>query len=248
MDSRNELVDVLVPSLVEVGGEQAAMLSGWDGQMTVDSAEAALLAATWRNLLQDTFRDELPEEYAIDGHDRWFEIMRTLLQQPDNLWWDNTKTSAVETRDDALQQALAKATAELTERFGGGSATWRWGAMHTLTVENQTFGKSGIPPVEALFNRGPVETNGSSSVVNSTNWNADEGYEVSSLPSMRQVLDPSDWDNSSWVNLTGASGHAYSSNYVDQLDAWVQGRQYAWPFSQAAVEAAAKNTLLLKAG
>lgn len=248
MDSRNELVDVLVPSLLEVGGESAAILDGWDGQMTVDSAEAALLAATWRNLLQDTFRDELPEEYAIDGHDRWFEVFRNLLQQPDSLWWDNTKTSVVETRDDALTSALAKATAELTDRFGGGSAVWRWGAMHTLTVENQTFGQSGIALVEALFNRGPVEVNGSSSVVNSTNWNADEGYEVSSLPSMRQVLDPSDWDNSSWVNLTGASGHAYSANYVDQLDAWAGGTQFAWPFSKQAVEASAKNTLILRKG
>lgn len=159
-----------------------------------------------------------------------------------------SKTSAVETRDEILQQALAKATTELTDRFGGGSATWRWGAMHTLTVENQTFGKSGIAPVEALFNRGPVEVSGSSSVVNSTNWNADEGYEVTSLPSMRQVLDPSNWDNSTWVNLTGASGHAYSSNYVDQLDAWAQGRQFTWPFTTSAVEAVAKNTLVLKKG
>lgn len=248
MDSRVELVDILVPTLLEVGGEQAAILSGWDGQMGVDSAEAALLAATWRHLLQDVFRDELPETYSIDGQDRWFEIVRNLLQDPTNLWWDNTKTSAVETRDDALKQALTEATDELTARFDGGSATWRWGAMHTLTVQNQTFGKSGIRPVETLFNRGPVEVNGSSSVVNSTNWNADEGYEVTSLPSMRQVLDPSNWDNSTWVNLTGASGHAYSKHYVDQLDAWVEGRQFAWAFATAAVEAAAKDTLILKKG
>ena len=248
MDSRNELVDVLVPSLLQVGGESAAILDGWDGQMSVDSAEAALLAATWRNLLQDTFRDELPEEYSIDGHDRWFEVMRNLLEQPTSLWWDDRRTSAIETRDDALRQALTKATTELSDRFGGGSATWRWGAMHTLTVENQTFGKSGIAPVEALFNRGPVEVSGSSSVVNSANWNADEGYEVTSLPSMRQVLDPSNWDNSTWVNLTGASGHAYSDHYVNQLDAWVAGEQYAWPFSRKAVDARASETLILKAG
>lgn len=248
MDSRNELIDILVPSLLEVGGEQAAILAGWDGQMEIDSAEAALLAATWRQLLRDTFRDELPAEYPIDGQDRWFEVVRSLLAQPDSLWWDNRETSAIETRDDVLKQALAAATSELTERFGGGTATWRWGAMHTLTVENQTFGQSGIAPVERLFNRGPVEVGGSSSVVNSANWNADQGYEVTSLPSMRQVLDPSNWDNSTWVNLTGASGHAYSPHYVNQLDAWVAGEQFGWPFSKRAVEARAKETLILRAG
>ena len=155
---------------------------------------------------------------------------------------------SVETRDDILTRALTEATAELTDRFGGGPATWRWGAMHTLTVQNQTFGLSGIKPIELLFNRGPVEVNGSSSVVNSTNWNADKGYEITSLPSMRQVLDPSNWDKSTWVNLTGSSGHAYSKHYVDQLDAWVNGTRYPWAFSKQAVEKAATETLVLKKG
>ena len=248
MDARNELADIIVPTLVEVGGDHAAILKDWDGQMTVDSAEAALLAATWRNLLNDTFRDELSDSYAIDGQDRWFEVMRLLLADPSNLWWDDKRTSAVETRDDILTRALTEATAELTDRFGGGPATWRWGAMHTLTVQNQTFGLSGIKPIELLFNRGPVEVNGSSSVVNSTNWNADKGYEITSLPSMRQVLDPSNWDKSTWVNLTGSSGHAYSKHYVDQLDAWVNGTRYPWAFSKQAVEKAATETLVLKKG
>ena len=186
--------------------------------------------------------------YAIDGQDRWFEVMRLLLADPSNLWWDDKRTSAVETRDDILTRALTEATAELTDRFGGGPATWRWGAMHTLTVQNQTFGLSGIKPIELLFNRGPVEVNGSSSVVNSTNWNADKGYEITSLPSMRQVLDPSNWDKSTWVNLTGSSGHAYSKHYVDQLDAWVNGTRYPWAFSKQAVEKAATETLVLKKG
>jgi len=237
-----------VPTLVEVGGDHAAILKDWNGQMTVDSAEAALLAATWRNLLNDTFRDELSDSYAIDGQDRWFEVMRLLLADPSNLWWDDKRTSAVETRDDILTRALTEATAELTDRFGGGPATWRWGAMHTLTVQNQTFGLSGIKPIELLFNRGPVEVNGSSSVVNSTNWNTDKGYEITSLPSMRQVLDPSNWDKSTWVNLTGSSGHAYSKHYVDQLDAWVNGTRYPWAFSKQAVEKAATETLVLKKG
>ena len=28
---------------------------------------------------------------------------------------------------------------------------WQWGKIHTVTLRNQTLGKSGIKPVEALF-------------------------------------------------------------------------------------------------
>ena len=65
------------------------------------------------------------------------------------------------------------------------------------------------------------------------------------MPSMRQVVDLSDFDASTWVNLTGASGHAYNPHYADQIDAWVNGDQYPWAFSRAAVDAAASDVLTL---
>lgn len=253
MDGRNELGQILIDAMRDaLGGDGKGMLAQWakDGyQMSKDSAGAALFAATWRHLALDVFRDELPTSYIIDGHDRWFEVMRTLLADPTNRWWDDVHTKdVVETRDDALKTALVEGIDEMQQRFGKDTATWRWGALHTLTLTNQTFGKSGIAPIEMLFNRGPIEVGGSSSVVNSTGWQLDKGYEVTWLPSMRQVLDLSNWDNSTWVHLTGQSGHAYSAHYVDQVDAWTAGTTYPWPFTQQAVSAATADTLILKAG
>jgi penicillin amidase len=63
---------------------------------------------------------------------------------------------------------------------------------------------------------------------------------------MRMVLDLSDLDRSTWVNLTGNSGHAYNRNYVDQLDSWQSGRTFGWPFSEKAVTAAAIDHLVLR--
>jgi len=146
-----------------------------------------------------------------------------------------------------FERALREGIAEMQARFGEDTATWRWGALHTLTLTNQTFGKSGIAPIERLFNRGPVEVSGSGSVVLAAGWQLDAGYEVTWLPSMRQVLDLADWDRSTWVHLTGQSGHAYSTHYVDQLDAWLTGDTFPWPFTSAAVEAASRDTLVLKA-
>jgi penicillin amidase len=52
-------------------------------------------------------------------------------------------------------------------------------------------------------------------------------------------------DESRWINLTGASGHAYHANYVDQTDKWADGELLTWPFSQEAVEDATEDTMAL---
>jgi penicillin amidase len=62
---------------------------------------------------------------------------------------------------------------------------------------------------------------------------------------MRMVVDLSGFDRSTWVNLTGESGHAYSKHYVDQTDAWAEGKTYAWPFSAGAVRKSTSDVLTL---
>jgi len=173
--------------------------------------------------------------------------VRTLWDDPTNAWWDDVTTKdQVETRDDAVVRALDEATTELSGLQGSDPAGWSWGELHTLTVTNQTLGKSGIGPIERMFNRGPITTSGGGSIVNATGWTPANGYTVDWLPSMRMVLDLSDLDKSTWVNLTGASGHAYNGHYVDQLDAWQTGATFPFPFTRAAVEAAAKDHLVLR--
>jgi penicillin G amidase len=82
--------------------------------------------------------------------------------------------------------------------------------------------------------------------VGATAWDAASGtYDVVSAPSMRMVVDLSDLDSSTWVNLTGSSGHPGSSHYADQLTAWSTGLSYAWPFTSAAVDADAVDRLTL---
>jgi penicillin amidase len=82
-------------------------------------------------------------------------------------------------------------------------------------------------------------------VVDATGWDARFGYEVDWVPSMRMVVDLSDLDASRYVNLTGASGHAFHEHYDDQVPLWAVGENTAWPFSAEAVEAATKDLLLL---
>lgn len=252
MDNYDASAAFLVPLLQQVDlqdehlRQRRALFDGWDFQMDMDSAQAALYAAFWNHLLADTFRDELPEKYWPEGGSRWFEVVYRLVQRPDSPWWDDKNTPAVETRDDILRRAFAEAVDELEARFGPAPRRWAWGKMHTLTLRNQTLGKSGIAPIEALFNRGPYPTSGSGSIVNATSWDARKGYEVSWLPSMRMIVDLSDLSRSLTIHTTGESGHAYNPHYVDMTDMWRLGQYHPMLWTRAQVEAAAETVLRLE--
>jgi penicillin amidase len=62
---------------------------------------------------------------------------------------------------------------------------------------------------------------------------------------MRMVVDLSDFDASGWNHLTGASGHAFHPNYIDQTATWQAVQLTPWAYSRGAVDAATTNTLTL---
>ena len=168
------------------------------------------------------------------------------MRQPNSRWWDDIDTDDVrEGRDDILRASLRAARDELVRLQSRRPDGWTWGHQHTLDLENDTLGQSTVPFVARLVNRGPWQLGGGTSVVDATGWRADRGYAVTWVPSMRMVVSLRDLDDSRWVNLTGASGHAFSDHYTDQTDLWADGRTTAWPFSAEAVDAAAVDTLRL---
>jgi penicillin amidase len=222
------------------------VLRDWDLRQPADSPGAAFFNVVWRNLLSATFHDQLPREVWPDGGSRWFEVMRGLLRDPRSHWWDNVRTEdEQETRDDVLAAAMQQARYEITRRQARDPRLWTWGHLHRLTLRHEPLGSSGIAPVEMLFNRGPFELAGGDSVVNATGWTATQGYTVDWVPSMRMVVSLDDFDESRWVNLTGASGHAFSDHYNDQFELWRDGETMPWPFSRDAVEQAAVEELRL---
>jgi len=254
-DTYNGQAKTLLPHLLEIDlgsgyyADGQDLLRAWDDQkQDRDSAAAAYFAAVWRNLLARTFHDDLPQDVWPGGGERWFEVVRRLLNSPDSDWWDDRTTKTVrENRDDVLRTAMRDARDEMTRRQSLDPDRWSWGNVHTLTLENQTLGTSGIAVVEKLFNRGPYEVGGGSGIVDATGWDAAQGYEVIAVPSMRMVVDLDDLDKSRWINLTGVSGHAFHRNYTDQTELWAEGRTLPWRFSAKAVKGSTRDTLRLTA-
>jgi penicillin amidase len=211
----------------------------------MDSAPAALFNVFWKQLLALTFHDDLPEDFWPGGGGRWFDVMRDLVQQPDNPWWDDKATTEVENRDQIFARAFAAAVGELETTQGNNPEKWNWGDLHTITFRNPSLGESGVAPIEAIFNRGPFRTSGGDEIVNATGWNAAESYEVDSMPSERMIVDLQNLNNSLSIITTGQSGHAYHPHYIDMADPWRLIEYHPMLWDRGQIEADAEGHLRL---
>lgn len=183
-----------------------------------------------------------------DGGDRWYQVVASLMDDPDNDWWKVARSGrhdAIDNRDQLFARAMRDARWELTAELGKDITTWSWGRLHQLTLKNQTLGTEGPGLLQRVLNRGPWNLGGGEAAVDATGWNAAGGYEVVWVPSMRMVVNVGDWDKSRWINLTGASGHAFSAHYTDQTDKWVNGDLLDWSFGTNAVSKSTTDTLTL---
>ncbi|MET7896834.1 penicillin acylase family protein [Streptomyces mirabilis] len=184
-----------------------------------------------------------------DGGDRWFEVVRKIIDDQNNDWWKAPKTrldKAADNRDELFARAMKDARWELTAKLGKDMDTWSWGRLHRLFLKNQTLGTEGPGVLQYMLNRGPWKLSGGEATVNATGWNAAGGYGVVWVPSMRMVVNLDDFDKSRWINLSGASGHAFSAHYTDQTDKWAKGELLPWSFSDKAVDKSTSDTLVLK--
>jgi len=232
---------------VEVSGagpkQAVELLRGWDAQNEASSPAAAYANVLWSNLVQNLFA-EREQPLPIDGQGRLFTVVGALLDDPSDPLWTNASID-VAGMDEMLALSAEEAYDELSRLQGTAVDAWNWGDLHALTLTSSTLGESGIAPIEWLFNRGPYPVSGGASVVDATGWKLGTSYATTTVPSMRMVVDLADFDASTWIHLTGASGHAFHEHYTDQTGDWAAGVQQPWAFSAKAVDAATVQTLVL---
>ncbi|HLS39305.1 MAG TPA: penicillin acylase family protein, partial [Ornithinicoccus sp.] len=259
-DTTNTFADTLLPWLLDVElddpfySEPQDLLRTWDRTAPASgeqSAAAMYYYAVWAHLLELTFDDELPRDLYASGDSRWMTVVANLLQRPEDPWWDDQLTvGVVETRDQILREAMIEARLDLTRRISKDPADWEWGRLHRVSLHHQVLGTDGVPElVQGIFSEGPFPAPGGSALVNAMSWDAGTGsYRVTAAPSMRMVVDLSDFDRSRWVNQTGNSGHPFHAHYSDQTQAWLEGRTFPWHSTAEAVRETAAAELTLRPG
>ncbi|GAB3622947.1 penicillin acylase family protein [Mariniluteicoccus endophyticus] len=240
-DSTVRYAKLIVPALLQAqvtrewDADGQEVLRNWDFRSGPDSTGAAYFHVVMRRVLARTFDDELPPELRTQPTDRWYGLLAQLVRDPNNPWWDDQRTSAVENRDTVLAAALTDARKEITVLLGRDPSQWRWGDLHRLELKHQTLGKSGIGPVERVFNRGDEPVGGGPAVVEAFAFGSDT-FRPHAGPTMKMVVDLSDLDNSRWVNQSGTSGHAYHPNYDDQLRLLASNTYLPWRSSRQRIE------------
>ena len=249
-DNYDLMAAVLVPLLLEQTYSdpdlQAAqeLLRGWDYQADMDSAPAALYMVFWQHLIENTTQDNLPDDYQIGVSSRAYEIIRNLVAQPDNPWWDDTSTPERENREDILQLTLKESYKEMVKTQGKDSTNWQWGELHTVSFVHQVM--NSFPFIKKAFNRGPFPASGGNDIINATGWDQDNPYFVDWLPSMRMIVDLNNLDNSLSIHTTGQSGHAYHPNYIDMAELWRKIYYHPMPWDPRRIHSQAESLLILR--
>jgi penicillin G amidase len=227
-DSFNIPVSNLAREIVKLEGaspETLAVLRGWDGRMTADS-KGAVLANEIRNCLANKIAaDNKPlGDTAIKERVLWWAI-----QEKSALWLPKQFAdypTFLKSCDADARKFLAD-----PKQLGADVANWVWGNLfkshfpHPLEI---------APLIGGQFATPKVGIDGSRQTPN-----------VGSAVSMRHIASPGNWDATRHVIPLGQSGDPKSPHYKDQFEAWRTGAPAIFPFTKAAVEKSARETVLL---
>jgi penicillin amidase len=130
-----------------------------------------------------------------------------------------------------LKAAETEAQSSLTNRLKTDSAKWNLGEANKIRFPHPL---AIAPLIGSQFAIEALPQNGGRDVPN-----------VGAGVSMRLIATPGNWDLTRQVITTGESGNPASPHWKNQLDAWYKGNTPIFPFTDAAVKAAAKEKLIL---
>jgi penicillin amidase len=141
-----------------------------------------------------------------------------------------------------LARALTGAVAELG-RLAPREDGRRWGQLHATGPRHPL--SAMFPDWADVLDPPSVSMGGDGDTVQQAGFFGGAGYGVTVLSVSRYVFDLGDWDRSGWIVPLGASGHAGSPHYGDQLPTWSATRlvpmRYDW--TRIREEAATHQTL-----
>lgn len=205
------------------------LLASWDGRMSVDS-KAATLAAGMRSV----FRRKIIE--AAVGKERlntfgWSNesaFFNWLIKTQPKEWLPAEYKDYL-----SLLKDCEKETREnFTKRFGADESKWNWGNVNQGRVAHPL---AAVPLIGGQFAIQPFAIPGSSNV-------PDVGVNVS----MRLIAEPGNWDATRQSIQLGESGNPKSPHWKDQMQEWIDAKPRVFPFTQTAVEKAAKETVIFE--
>ncbi|PWT92704.1 MAG: hypothetical protein C5B55_05835 [Blastocatellia bacterium] len=209
------------------------LLESWDGQVNAES-RGALIASQMRiafrsKILTATLGQDLVKSYQWSNFDTTLD--RIIKDEPANWLPKEFKTYA-----DLYRACYDDAVSALTKSLGADESKWAWGEQVKARFPHPL---AAAPLIGGQFTIPPFPQNGTGGLLGAT-------VNVGSSVSMRFIADPSDWDKTQHGISVGESGLPKSPHWNDQLADWRAVTPRVFPFSESAVAAATKETLVLE--
>jgi penicillin amidase len=227
-----------------------ALLRGWDGQVTAESAAASVYVLFLCELAVRAARAKAPHGYewalgkgfgGLVPHnlfaDRRFGHLVKLIRTRPPGWFARPWP-------DEIAEAIGAAVRRLEKASGRRAEDAAWGDVRPLTFEHLVFGKVSL--LGQAFNRGPFPGGGDSNTpFQSTVQPLEPMAAPSYMPNLRMAIDVGEWSNSRFELAGGQSGNPLSPHYADLLELWRRGDGVPIPWAPEEIEAATVETLLL---
>lgn len=192
-----------------------ALLRDWDGTMSEDAPQPLLFHAWLRAFRTAALRagDAMAAEDVVGP-----EFLAFLLH-PDGrgrAWCGGDACAAI------LSSSLDEAVRDLSARYGGDPAAWRWGAAHVARFEHPLL--RFVPGLGALTQL-EIATPGDGETLSRGSFRdaGDTPFAHVHGAGLRAVFDLSDPDGALAMIGTGQSGHPLSDHWGDLLQRWRDG-------------------------
>ena len=227
------------------------LLENWDGIVDKSSIAASVFEgfmskmclAVAKNLAPYSYQTAMGKGFnplvpiTFFASQRVSHLVSNLLNQTDG-WFQNSSWK------EEVEKALEETIKELTSRYGRKTSSWQWGSIRPLTINHPLGTKK---PLDRIFNHGPFEWGGDSNTVSqaaSHPW--DPFSRITTIASMRTVIDVGEWDNSRFILPSGQSGNPVSIHYEDMTNLWLKGDGVPIHWTKKSVETCGRHNLILR--
>lgn len=203
--------------------EAARQLEGWDRMVTTESVGAKVYEVFLTEWVRSLLEDELGTDLAYYSSAilTKYSVIDVILDHPDSHLWDRIETPGQEGPQEILEMALSRTMTWLEAQFGGSTASWAWGRLHTL---NYIHPMAATVPLYRAANLGPLAIPGDDATVNiGASRPVSQRYSVVVIPSMRVVMPLGNLGQTRIIAPIGQSGQTGHPHYGDMVAGWLAG-------------------------
>ena len=228
----------LVPKIIQAysggatGDVQNALstyLVGWNYTMLPGSV-APLIFTQWLQIFKNmTFADEfidinrtVPGFYIstsdlnnIISYLPTSSIEALTLLDPNNHWFSDVLTHTKQNATEVIRSSFSKTIEVMKAKYGSDMTRWTFSTVHQLQIDH---------PLLSILDYPHLAARGWDDCIDAIGSGANVG------PSMREILNLVNLNQSFCILPGGQSGSPFSSHYYDQLGMWLNGQYKSMSF------------------